>query len=100
MPSQIAIDPAALAAFCEQHHVVKLAFFGSVLRDDFSPESDVDVLVEFAPGRTPGFFTLHEMEEELRVLLQGRPVDLLTFKGLNPRIRDRVIASAEVQFAA
>ena len=100
MASRIQVDQAALAAFCRRNAIVKLAFFGSVLRDDFTPESDVDVLVEFAPGRTPGFFGLHAMEQELVGLLGGRRVDMLTFKGLNPRLRDRVVASAEVQFAA
>jgi predicted nucleotidyltransferase len=68
--------------------------FGSVLRDDFRSESDVDVLVEFQPGHVPGleFVTI---ERELSGLLQGRRVDLVTPKFLNPRIRDQVLTSAE-----
>lgn len=85
--------------FCRHHHIRKLAVFGSVLREDFSPKSDVDVLVEFDPSHTPGFIRLHEMERELSRLFGGRKVDLVTAKFLNPRIRDRVLATAEVQYA-
>ncbi len=98
--TRIPIDRGALAEFCEHHHVRKLSLFGSVLRQDFRPDSDVDVLVEFEPGHVPGFIALHEMEEELSRLLDGRPVDLVTERFLNHRIRDRVLADAEVQYAA
>jgi hypothetical protein len=59
------IDREKIATFCQRHHIRGLAFFGSVLRDDFRPESDVDVLVEFAPGTTVGFFKLYDLEQEL-----------------------------------
>ncbi len=96
--AHISIPPERLADFCRQHHIHKLAFFGSVLRDDFTSDSDIDVLVEFEPGFVPGldFFTI---QSELSVLL-GRRVDLNTPGFLNPRFRDQVITEAKVLFAA
>lgn len=87
-----------IARFCERHHIRKLALFGSVLRDDFRPDSDVDVLVEFEPGHTPGF-AFFEMQGELSRLF-GRPVDLNTPAFLSPRVRRKVESEAEVLFAA
>ncbi len=95
---RIDIPKDALAAFCEKHHIRKLALFGSVLRADFRADSDVDVLVEFEPGRGPGFLRLFEMEQELSRLSGGRKIDLVTEKFLNSRIRDRVLAEAEPQY--
>jgi predicted nucleotidyltransferase len=97
---RIPIDRGALADFCRRHHVRKLSLFGSVLRQDFGPDSDVDVLVEFEPDHVPGFFALHDLEEELSGLVGGRRVDLVTERFLNRRVRDRVLASAEIQYAA
>jgi uncharacterized protein len=97
---QIAIDKAQIAKVCRKHHILRLALFGSVVRDDFGPDSDVDVLVEFEPGRTPGFFGLHRIEQDLAAVFGNRRVDLLTFRALNPRLRDRVLAEAETQYAA
>lgn len=94
------MDPEALADFCRRHHVRRLSLFGSVLRQDFRGGSDVDVLVEFEPDHVPGFIALYGMEEELSALLGGRRVDLVTERFLNHRIRDRVLAHAEVQYAA
>jgi len=88
-----------IAAFCRRHHIRRLALFGSVLRDDFSPESDIDVLVEFEPGQVPGFFGLVDMECELSELLGGRKVDLRTPQDLSRYFRDEVLAGAEVQYA-
>jgi predicted nucleotidyltransferase len=96
----IPIDRGSLADFCQRHHVRKLSLFGSVLRQDFGPDSDVDVLVEFEPDHVPGFIALNDMEEELSSLLGGRKVDLVTERFLNRRIRERVLAGAEVQYAA
>ncbi len=98
MRPQIPIDRERLAAFCRRHHIRKLALYGSVLRDDFRPNSDVDVLVEFDTGYALGFRIL-DIEEELSQLLGGHPVDLVSEKYLNPRLRGRVLASAEVQYA-
>ena len=78
--------------FCQKYHIRQLSYFGSVVREDFSPHSDIDVLVEFEPGHTPGldFFL---MEVELSRLL-GRKVDLLTLNFLSPEIRSSVLAEA------
>jgi hypothetical protein len=96
---QIQVDPQAIAEFCRRNHIRKLALFGSVLRDDFRPDSDVDVLVEFEPGKTPGWAII-DMQDELSALFGGRKVDLLTFKGLHPFIKDRVLGQAQVVYAA
>ncbi len=94
---RISVDSNVIADFCHRHHIRRLAFFGSVLRNDFGPESDVDVLVEFEPGHIPGLAFL-AMEEELAEIL-GRKVDLNTPGFLSPYFRDRVLAEAEVQYA-
>jgi predicted nucleotidyltransferase len=98
MNARVPIDHEKIAEFCRRHRIRKLAFFGSVLREDFQPDSDVDVLVEFAPGEVVGL-RLIQMEEELSQLLGGHRVDLVTPKFLNRRIRDRVLAAAQVQYA-
>lgn len=86
-----------IAAFCRRHHIRKLAFFGSVLRDDFESGSDIDVLVEFERGHVPGFSFIR-IQEELSSLLGGQQVDLVTFKALNRRVKDRILAAAQVQY--
>jgi len=96
--TRIALSREKLTDFCRRHHIVRLSFFGSVLRDDFRPDSDVDVLVEFAAGHTPGL-QIVDIGEELSALLGGHRVDLVNPKYLNPRLRDRVLSSAEVQYA-
>lgn len=98
--TRLLIDRAKVADFCRRHQISTLSFFGSILRDDFGPESDVDVLVEFAPGETPGFFEIVRMEEELaRILGIERKVDLRTPFDLSKHFRDEVIASAEPLYA-
>lgn len=99
MSPHISIDRSALSALCQRHHIVRLSVFGSVLRDDFRPDSDVDVLVEFQPGHVPGLKFL-SIERELSQLLQGRRVDMVTPKFLNARIRDHVLQSAEALYVA
>jgi len=99
--ARIAVDRERIADFCRRHHIRRLSFFGSVLRDDFGPDSDVDVLVEFEPGKTPGYFGLIEMEFELTDLFNsGRKVDLRTPQELSRYFRDAVISSAEQIYAA
>jgi hypothetical protein len=95
------IDPdrEKIAAFCRAHHVRRLALFGSALRADFGPESDVDVLVEFEPGHVPGFLRLARMERELSEAFGGREVDIRTAEDLSRYFRDDVLATAEVQYA-
>lgn len=95
---QIAIPKQELEQFCRCHYIRKLSLFGSVLRDDFTAESDVDFLVEFEPGKTPGFFKLARMEMELSELLEGRKIDLRTPNELSVYFRDRVMAEAVVQY--
>ena len=99
MSPQISIDRDAVAAFCRRHHIKRLALFGSVLREDFTPDSDVDVLVEFQAGHVPGLDFVR-MEREFSRLLQGRRVDMVTPKFLNARIRDQVLTSAEPLYVA
>lgn len=94
----IDIDRERLAAFCERHHIRRLALFGSVLRRDFGPESDVDVLVEFVPGHTPGF-AFFAIQDELSALI-GRSVELHTPGFLSPYFREQVRAQAQVLYAA
>jgi predicted nucleotidyltransferase len=98
--AHIQIPEGGIAEFCRRHHIRRLALFGSVLREDVRSDSDVDVLVEFEPGHVPGFLRLHSLEQELSGLLGGHEIDLVTVKFLNRRIRDRVLAEAEVQYAA
>lgn len=99
MPQHLAVDRDVLKAFCERHRIARLALFGSVLRSDFGPDSDVDVLVEFQPGHVPGFDFI-AIERELSRLFDGRQVDLVTPKFLNARIRDRVLQEAESLYGA
>ena len=96
MSVAIEIPTEEIAAFCRRHHIRKLAFFGSVLREDFMPQSDVDVLVEFEPRQTPGL-AFFAMQRELSALL-GRNVDLNTAGDLSPYFRKQVLAEAEVQY--
>lgn len=100
MKSNIRVSREELVEFCQRNCITKLSFFGSVLREDFDPESDVDVLVEFEPDAVVGFFGLYDVEQELSHILGGRKVDLHTPGGLSRYIRDRVLAEAEVQYAA
>ncbi len=94
--SNIDVPTDEIAALCRRHRIRTLAFFGSVLREAFRPDSDVDVLVRFEPGQTPGLGFIR-IQDELSQLL-GRQVDLVTFKALNRRIRERVLRSAVVQY--
>ncbi len=100
MNENIAIGKDGIADFCRRHHILRLAIFGSALRGDFGPDSDVDVLVDFMPGHTPGFFRLFEMQEELSGLLGGHKVDLRTPEDLSRYFRDEVVATSEVQYDA
>jgi len=86
-----------VADFCRRHHIRSLRLFGSALRDDFGPDSDVDVLVEFEGGHVPGFFGLARIEEELAQLF-GRKVDLNTPMSLSDHFRERVLREAEVHY--
>jgi predicted nucleotidyltransferase len=98
MKPGIEVPRSKLAAFCRRNHIRRLSFFGSVLRDDFRPDSDVDILVEFEPDHTPGW-DIVSMENELSSLL-SRKVDLHTPNDLSRYIRDQVAREAKVQYAA
>jgi len=96
--ANFAVPQDKIAAFCRRHHIRKLSLFGSVLRDDFGPDSDVDILVEFEPGHVPGLFRLAAMEMELAEILGGRKVDMNTPQCLSRYFRDQVQAEAQVQY--
>ena len=98
MNKELKIAKDKIADFCQRHRIRRLAVFGSALRDDFKPGSDVDVLVDFIPGHTPGFFGLFDMEEELSGLFGGHKVDLRTPEDLSRYFRQEVIDTAEVQY--
>lgn len=93
------IPKDVIAEFCKRHHIRKLSIFGSYLRDDFGPESDIDLLVEFDPEHIPGLIEFAGMEIELSELLGGQKVDMRTPEDLSKYFRDEVVASAEVQYA-
>ena len=95
---RLPVPREALAQFCQRNQIRKLSLFGSVLRDDFEPDSDIDVLVEFSPEAKVGLITFAGMEIELGELL-GRKVDLQTPGSLSKYFRDQVLAEAEVQYA-
>jgi len=98
MNKNLTINKDKLADFCQRHNIERLAIFGSALRDDFGPDSDIDVLVDFMHGHVPGFFRLFDIEEELSALFGGHKVDLRTPEDLSRYFRDRVVASAQVQY--
>ncbi|MFH0907809.1 MAG: nucleotidyltransferase family protein [bacterium] len=93
---QLPIADDVLVAFCRKRHIVKLSFFGSAVRGDATPHSDIDVLVEFEPRHVPGL-EFFEIEDELTALL-GRKVDLSTPRFLSRYFRDEVLACAEVRY--
>lgn len=93
----IEIKPEILTEFCRKNNIKKLSFFRSVLREDFGPESDVDILVEFQPDHIPGLFRLAGMEAELSALL-NRKVDIRTIEDLSPYFRQDVVREAELGY--
>ena len=96
--AQIPIPKTEINAFCRRNQVKSLALFGFVLRADFRPDSDVDILVEFQPEAQVGFMAMSRMQRELTELL-NRPVDLVPKDGLKPLIRDDVLTNTEVVYA-
>lgn len=98
MMTDIALPPVEIAGFCQKYHIRKLSLFGSVLREDFNNESDVDVLIEFESGYEAGLMKLSRMQDELSDIFQGRPVDLVTAGFLNHRIRQQILLDAQVQY--
>ena len=94
---RIEIPRERLAELCRHHRIRRLALFGSVLRDDFGPDSDIDVLVEF-DRRQPVGFRIFRVEEELSRLFEGHKVDIVNPRYLNRRLKDRILNSAQVQY--
>lgn len=100
MNPEVSLPKEAIAAFCRKHGIQRLAVFGSALRPDFRPDSDLDLLVQFEPDKVPGLFGIVRMERELSALLGGRKVDLRTPQDLSRYFRQQVLEEAEVQYAA
>ncbi len=98
MPAHITLDRTAIADACRRHRIRKLSIFGSVLRDDFRPDSDIDLLVEWKPGVREDAFSLYDVETDLSKLFEGRKVDLVNERFLYHRLRDRILGSAEVVY--
>jgi predicted nucleotidyltransferase len=94
----VSIPHDKLHEFCRRHGIRKLAFFGSVVRADFRPESDIDVMVEFEPAHKVGFFELFDMEGELSRLLGGRKIDLNTPNSLSKYFRQQALHEAQVEY--
>lgn len=99
MNRSLIISRERLAAFCRERGIRRLAIFGSALRDDFRPNSDVDVLVEFEPDRIPSLLGIARLERELSPFFGGRKVDLRTPEDISRYFRQKVIQEAEVQYA-
>jgi hypothetical protein len=100
MNIDLCIPKESLDTFCRSNGIRRLSVFGSALRSDFRPDSDIDVLVEFDPERIPGLLGMAHMERELSALLGGRKVDLRTPEDISRYFRKQVLAEAEVQYAA
>ena len=98
MNPKISISKEKLERFCRTHGIRRLSVFGSALREDFGPDSDIDLLVEFEPDSIPGLFSLTGMELELSQLLGGRKVDLRTPEDLSRYFRQKVMDAAEPQY--
>ena len=99
MTSRLGIESDALAGFCERHAIRRLSLFGSARTGTARPDSDVDLLVEFEPGREPGLIALAQMEAELSGMLGGRRVDMRTPRDLSRYFRADVTRTAEPQYA-
>ena len=99
MALNIEVDHERIADFCRRNRLARLSFFGSVLRDDFGPQSDVDVLVEFTPEAQVTLLDMVRVQDELSAII-GRRIDLRTKGFLSRYFRDDVVAEAEVEFVA
>jgi predicted nucleotidyltransferase len=98
--TRLPLDYEMLAQLCRKHHIRRLSLFGSVLLGEDRPDSDVDLLVEFEPGKSPGLLGLAAIETELSALLGGRAVDLRTAQDLSRHFRSEVVSKAKEQYAA
>lgn len=98
-PSRIGMPEREIEELCRRHGIQRLSFYGSILRDDFGPESDVDILVEFEPGRVPSLMRMVELELELSEML-GRKVDLRTPAELSRHFREQVLREADPRYVS
>jgi predicted nucleotidyltransferase len=96
--TRINVPTEKIADICRRYRIAELSIFGSVLRDDFRPDSDVDLLVEFQPDARVGFIELGRLERDLENLF-GRKVDLITKRSVRPELRDEILGSAQVLYA-
>ena len=99
MESLLPIEPEALKAFCQNHHIRRLSVFGSALKGTGRPDSDIDLLVDFDTAHVPGLLALATMELALSQMLSGRKVDLRTPNDLSRHFRDEVVRTARVEYA-
>ena len=100
MGTGLSVDASHLAAICQANHIRRLSLFGSALHANLRADSDVDVLVEFEVGHVPGLLGMSRIARELSAVFGGRTVDLRTPEDLSLYFRDKVLAEAEVQYAA
>ncbi len=98
MNGKINFPKEKIAKFCKENHILKLSLFGSVSRDDFNENSDIDVLIEFDVKHVPGFIKLANIQRKLSDILDGKNVDVRTPNELSPYFRDKVLEVAEVQY--
>jgi uncharacterized protein len=96
----IEISIPQIKQLCEKYHINKFALFGSVLREDFTSNSDIDVLVEFQPEYIPGFIKLNQIQEEISQLFGGKEIDLVIPKFLNYQIKEKILNEMEVYYDA
>ena len=98
--TKVKINKKQLVSYCKQLGIKNLSLFGSVLRDDFRPESDIDILVEFEEGKTPGLIAFVQIQNELSKFFEGHPIDMVTVKALRGQNRKKeILDSAEVFYA-
>jgi predicted nucleotidyltransferase len=95
----MALETQALARFCRRHHIIRLSLFGSAVRGELKPDSDMDFLVDYEEGHRPGLVALQQIQDELSGLCGGRRVDLVNPRRLNPRLKGRILAEAQLQYA-
>lgn len=98
MSPELKFEAIAISGFCTEHRIARLALFGSAVKGTLRPDSDVDVLVEFEPGQTPGYLGMARLARSLSNLMGGRPVDLRTPQELSPYFKAEVLAACEVQY--
>lgn len=98
MKMRVSYDRMKLHSLCKQRGIKKLAIFGSAVRDDFKDTSDIDILIEFNIGFTPGFLGFVQIMDEISALLGGRKIDLVTYQSIDPRLREEILSEAEVQY--